>query len=414
VRGFKSLADCEVTFSTPLTVLIGRNAAGKSNVLDALAFVQECLAIHPAEAVRNRGGFGQILTRVAHEQADRVFIELELNLAADLWDDAIGASKGPGEAAPGSSRYGFELSPGKARREPVRVLAEWATVYSRDGREIYAFRRDSSGRVVENLTPESYRSLASNGALFGATDPWMVGTSYLWDLQVLAPDPETMRKPFHSPAALPGSGEPQDSGGTLDTDGANLGAVISAVAGESKAAKTRLDQYLSAIVPGAEGIDEKPLGESYSTFHVRMRDESGNTASEYEAAQLSDGTVRAAAVLAGLFQQSRLRIPTEFDVLQAPVCIDEPELGLHPAAAGAMFDALTEASARMQVIVATQSGDLLDRDEIDPNSVRVVAVRDGVTVIGPIDETSRSILGKGLGTVGELMRGDQLEPGELE
>ncbi|WP_442811535.1 MULTISPECIES: AAA family ATPase [unclassified Streptosporangium] len=38
------------------------------------------------------------------------------------------------------------------------------------------------------------------------------------------------------------------------------------------------------------------------------------------------------------------------------VVIEEPETALHPAAAGALFDALTEASERAQVVITTQTG----------------------------------------------------------
>jgi hypothetical protein len=49
--------------------------------------------------------------------------------------------------------------------------------------------------------------------------------------------------------------------------------------------------------------------------------------------------------------------------------IDEPEIALHPAAAGVLFDALTEASERVQVLVTSQSPDLLDRDDLDVSDV---------------------------------------------
>ena len=60
--------------------------------------------------------------------------------------------------------------------------------------------------------------------------------------------------------------------------------------------------------------------------------------------------------------------------------------------------------------MATQSGDLLDRDEFDPDWVRIVARRDGATVVGPIDAASRRILAEKLATPGALMRADQLVP----
>ena len=119
---------------------------------------------------------------------------------------------------------------------------------------------------------------------------------------------------------------------------------------------------------------------------------------------MSDGTIRAAAVLAALFQPWTLagRIPL--------IGIEEPEIALHPAAAGVLFDALTEASEHVQVIATSQSPDLLDRDDLEVSSVRAVSMQHGLTVIGDVDEASRRIVRDKLYTLGELMRSDQISP----
>jgi hypothetical protein len=64
----------------------------------------------------------------------------------------------------------------------------------------------------------------------------------------------------------------------------------------------------------------------------------------------------------------------------------------------------------VQVIVATQSPDLLDRDDLDLSSVRAVSMEQGLTVIGEIDGASQPIAGDRLFTLGDLMRGKQLSP----
>jgi predicted ATPase len=129
---------------------------------------------------------------------------------------------------------------------------------------------------------------------------------------------------------------------------------------------------------------------------------------EFSSTSMSDGTIRAIAVLAALFQPRSLngRLPL--------VGIEEPETALHPAAAGVLFDALTEASTHVQVIATSQSPDLLDREDLDPSVVRVAAMQDGLTLIGDVDEASREIARQKLYTLGELMRGDQLVPASAD
>src|SRR5438046_431895 len=73
IRGYKSIAFCDVALE-PLTILVGRNGAGKSNFLDALAFLRDVMALGVTEAVNRRGGWPVIASRVAATQR----IELEI------------------------------------------------------------------------------------------------------------------------------------------------------------------------------------------------------------------------------------------------------------------------------------------------------------------------------------------------
>ena len=52
IRGYKSIGFCDVLLH-PLTILVGRNAAGKSNFLDALAFLTDTMTFGAGEAVKH-------------------------------------------------------------------------------------------------------------------------------------------------------------------------------------------------------------------------------------------------------------------------------------------------------------------------------------------------------------------------
>jgi len=90
--------------------------------------------------------------------------------------------------------------------------------------------------------------------------------------------------------------------------------------------------------------------------------------------------------------------------------LEEPESGLHPAAAGVLFDALTEASRFRQVVVTSHSPDLLDRDDVPESAIQAVEMCDGLTVIGRVDSVGRAALRDRLYTPGELLRMNQLRP----
>ena len=92
------------------------------------------------------------------------------------------------------------------------------------------------------------------------------------------------------------------------------------------------------------------------------------------------------------------------------VGVEEPEIALHPAAAGVLLDALREAADKTQIIITSHSPDLLDDKDLDPESILAVEARDGITVIADIDEAGRSAVRDRLYTTGELLRIDQLQP----
>jgi predicted ATPase len=64
VRDYKSLAHVVLPLRR-LTVLVGRNGSGKSNVVDALSFVADALRTDLDHALRERGGIGEVLRRAS-------------------------------------------------------------------------------------------------------------------------------------------------------------------------------------------------------------------------------------------------------------------------------------------------------------------------------------------------------------
>src|SRR3954462_14145631 len=68
IRGYKSIAACDVRLQ-PLTILVGRNGAGKSNFLDALAFLRDVVETSLGEALKRRGGWSRIVNRASPTQS---------------------------------------------------------------------------------------------------------------------------------------------------------------------------------------------------------------------------------------------------------------------------------------------------------------------------------------------------------
>jgi predicted ATPase len=377
IANYKSIAACDVELG-PLKVLLGLNAAGKSNFLDVLSFVADALSLGPRPATAKRGG-PEELARQVDGPLPTVSVELQLQLAVTADTPTV------------SARYGFELRfEQKTSRQPVAVAREWCHIGS--GPDATDFVRTTSHVEFSSTTRAARSSELWLGTAALEDSNCSALYSALCGISFHTPDPQTMR-----------GLELRASGNTLGEHGERLGEVLGELAKSHPAVKSRIDDYLGAIAPGALGMDQRVL-DTHSTVQLRMLEEDSGSERQFNPGSISDGTLRAAGLLAALFQPDSLtgEVPL--------VCVDEPELGLHPTATGVLFDALTEAAEHVQVIAATQSADLLDRKDFDPDWALLVTMENGATQISPVDEGTREVVARRLATLGEELRSNQLTP----
>ncbi len=397
LENYRSVESCDVRLS-PLTVLVGPNGSGKSNFLDALAFVARALDTNLSTALEERGGLPELLRRVPHA-TDSLCIKVEF---VTHWG-----------SLPVTGSYGVEI--GRRQGTSFGVVREDCELqwdgrqgsWQRHGNSI----RAGSGPPVAVAEPDRlYLPVAGSqlpvGGLPGGpgahvSAPFSEVSRGLAGMRFYSLGLDELRQP-----------RPRSAGALLGQRGQYLADIVGTLAREHPGYKERLDAYLAAVLgaaePGGAWIDQSfsgPLDErGYTSVLLRTRTGAKGRDVVFGPTSMSDGTIRAAGVLAALFQPATLdgRVPL--------VGIEEPETALHPAAAGVLFDALTEASQHVQVVATSQSADLLDREDLDLASVRPVTMEQGVTVIGNVDSASRQIVEKRLHTLGELMRGNQVAP----
>jgi predicted ATPase len=161
----------------------------------------------------------------------------------------------------------------------------------------------------------------------------------------------------------------QPQSATLPTDvllpdASNLGLILNQIE-HSGAAKT-FHELLKRFLPRFERVSTLTQGGTVQFF---LHEE--GLKSPVPATRLSDGTIRFLAMCAVLLQPSPPPL----------VCIEEPELGLHPDALSIVADLLVEASQRTQVIVTTHS-DVLLSALVDHEESVLVCDYVGGTVIG--------------------------------
>ena len=154
----------------------------------------------------------------------------------------------------------------------------------------------------------------------------------------------------------------------LAEDGANLGLVLNGLEQEFES-KNRLLRALRELY---EGVDDYGVSVRGGAVQIFLRE--GNI--PIPATRLSDGTLRYLCLLAILCH------PTPPPL----VCIEEPELGLHPDILPGLAELLREASQRCQLIVTTHSDTLVDALTDTPESVVVCQKENGQTTMKRLDK----------------------------
>lgn len=148
----------------------------------------------------------------------------------------------------------------------------------------------------------------------------------------------------------------------LEEDFSNLGLVLNRLKTRYPAAKKAILNGLKDLYDGIQDFDVLVEGGTVQVFFTE-----GDFV--IPATRLSDGTLRYLCLLAILCD------PTPPPL----ICIEEPELGLHPDILPNLADLLISASERTQLIVTTHSDILVDAMTERPDAVVVCEKHDGKT-----------------------------------
>ena len=158
----------------------------------------------------------------------------------------------------------------------------------------------------------------------------------------------------------------------LAEDGKNIGMILNRLKREPKAKI----EFLSALKQLYKGVEDFDVIIEGGAVQVFLQEDSITM----PATRLSDGTLRYLCLLAILCH------PTPPPL----ICIEEPELGLHPDILPGLADLLSKASERCQLIVTTHSDTLVDALTDTPESVVVCEKEKGQTRMTRLDKAELS------------------------
>ena len=132
--------------------------------------------------------------------------------------------------------------------------------------------------------------------------------------------------------------------------------------------KAKIVRYLKRMLPDVHDIE---FAEADGRLRLLIKESGGLI----PASRLSDGTLRYLCLLAILCHPSPPPL----------ICIEEPELGLHPEVMQTIAQLLREASARTQLIVTTHSDLLVEEFVSTPENVLAFAKDQGHSHLSRLD-----------------------------
>ena len=386
LTGFRSLASEQIVLDNP-TFLVGRNGAGKSNLADAFSFIAEAMTAPLPTVFDRRGGYRAVASRNGLSRRSQE----GLGIAVEL--------RNIGVLEKFQATYGFALQP--HGDDGFEVQQEVCTVTREDG-SVMGFKRSDTGFVsnpavdirepVEERGEMVLRPAVEHDALalplVAGHYPFREVHDVLSGLRVYKIDPLVLQSP-QSP----------DEGRRLLANGSNAASVLKRLGRLFPEELPNVRDLLSAIVPSMIDVGPTMYGNKLS---LEFTQQLNSDHVPFDAADMSDGTLRALGLIAAVFQR-----PTP-----PVVVIEEPELTMHPGAFGAILDLLRHASERMQVVVTTHSPDILDARWIEERHLRLLEWEEGKTKVSRISDASREILAEGVMCAGELLRSNALRAGD--
>ena len=330
IRGFKSIEKLEDFKLGSLNVLIGANGAGKSNFVEFFrllrAMVEERLQAYVNE----------------HGPADGYFyngVKSTQAIEADMYF--------------GENRYGFTLAP---RAEGGILVAKEEAQYLRSkNSNLLAWGTLESGLRKNKDQPGLMAPQGPNWYVWSAVSNWHV---------------------YHFHDTTMTAGMRRECGieqtDQLHPSGENLAAFLLGLRDRNSDVYGMIRKTIQRIAPY---FDDFVLSVRHGKAEdqVRLTWKQKGKSYIFSPGHLSDGTIRFLCLTTALLQPSP----------PSTIVVDEPELGLHPEALSILAGLLRSASARTQIIAATQSPLLLS--EFEPEQVVTVDQVNGATQFSRLD-----------------------------
>jgi len=333
--GYRSLRHIRFPVE-PLSVFVGANGTGKTNLYRALQLLQSAAAGTLTRDLAAEGGFDSVYWAGQRNPREPVRVKLGVRLSGEGSGDYnldYAVETGLVQVA----GAGFKLEPQVKAETLVHVARRRERkLLDRQGPRGHCLDEDGSKRPLgsEILPSETALSSLQDAAAFPdlhLARRTMLEWRFFHDFRTDAGS--ALRQPCLAVTSP-----------TLASDGSNLAAVFATLA-HIREDTTELDQAFDDAFPGARLVIPEP--DRFATFGVIFPDYPKRV---FQPSELSDGTLHFLALAGALLSY---RLPPF-------IALNEPEASLHPDLLEPLARMIVSASKRTQVWLVTHSEPLAD------------------------------------------------------
>ena len=310
IENFKSIRELDLELQ-PINILIGANGAGKSNFIGFFKLLKNIYDRNLQVYVAEEGGADNILY-FGLKQSDNLKGKIEFE---------------------GINRYVFELNPDQ----------ESNLFFFDESNELY-------GDYVHSHNDVSWiRQPIGNGykesILESKQGRWFEYIkSYMNSFKVFHFHDTSKTAKIKQPCNL-------NDNSFLREDGSNLAAYLYLLKEKTPKDFKRIEMVIQSVAPYFEKFNLQP--DRLNPEKIRLEWKEKGSDAYFNGKHISDGTLRFMALTTLLLQPEAPQI----------IIIDEPELGLHPFAINKLAGLIKKASIKTQIIISTQSVNLVDNFE---------------------------------------------------
>lgn len=331
IRGFKSILALEDFELKKLNVFIGGNGAGKSNLIEFFRMLRKMIDGNLYEYIRSGGGISDFLFN-----GRKVTSQLEFEMRF------------------GERGYRFNITPGPSESCAITNEARYYQ-YGTTGWWELGDSPDGKSLLVKEAKGDTSDSKYSR-PVYDAISSWQIYH-------------------FHDTSATAAMRHYEiiQDNKVLRFDASNIAPYLLRLSNDHADVYHEILDSLRLVMPFFEAfnLDVVAFGEKRKVNLSWRQKGSDYPMQPYH---FSDGSIRFICLATALLQPNP----------PSTIIIDEPELGLHPSAISILAELIQDAARRTQIIVATQSPNLIDYFNLE--DVIVVNRKDGASTFERLHE----------------------------